>query len=118
MRVVAKHSDWWNLGFLSIERYTQKLAVLKDHCAKVGRDPKTLTLTYYAQLSVVRDASQYKPHERLYQVDGTPEKVAAELQQFIDLGVRHIRVRPSDFPDLDRLALFQDEVIPRLKLES
>jgi alkanesulfonate monooxygenase SsuD/methylene tetrahydromethanopterin reductase-like flavin-dependent oxidoreductase (luciferase family) len=117
LRVVAKHADWWNLSFSPIERYRQKLAVLRDHCARVGWDSSTLTLTYYAQVNVVRDASQYKPQERPYTVGGTPELVAAELQQFIDLGVRHIPIRPSDFPSLKGLTLFQDEVISRLRLE-
>jgi alkanesulfonate monooxygenase SsuD/methylene tetrahydromethanopterin reductase-like flavin-dependent oxidoreductase (luciferase family) len=116
LRVVAKHADWWNLGFSPIERYRQKLAVLRDHCAKVGRDPSTLTLTYYAMLNVVRDASQYQPRDRPYAVGGTPDQVAAELQQFIDLGVRHVLLRLADFPSLEGLTIFQDEVIPRLKL--
>jgi alkanesulfonate monooxygenase SsuD/methylene tetrahydromethanopterin reductase-like flavin-dependent oxidoreductase (luciferase family) len=116
LRVVAKHADWWNLGFSPIERYRQKLAVLQEHCRNVGRDPSTLTLTYYALLKVVRDPSQFTPGGRPYTVGGTPDQVAAELQQFIDLGVRHILLRPADFPSLDSLRLFQDEVIPRLRL--
>jgi alkanesulfonate monooxygenase SsuD/methylene tetrahydromethanopterin reductase-like flavin-dependent oxidoreductase (luciferase family) len=117
MRVVAKRADWWNLGFRRVEEYARKLAVLKEHCAGVGRDPSTLTLTYYAQLSVSKDPSRVKQHDRLYAVVGTPDRVAAELQQCIDLGVRHIMVRPSDFPSLEGIETFQSEVIPRLRID-
>jgi alkanesulfonate monooxygenase SsuD/methylene tetrahydromethanopterin reductase-like flavin-dependent oxidoreductase (luciferase family) len=116
MRVVARHADWWNLGFSPIERYTQKLAVLNEHCATIRRDPTTLKLTYYAQLSISNDPSRVAPSGRLYIVGGNPDQVAAELQQFIDVGVTHILVRPDDFPSTETIDLFQDEVIPRLKL--
>jgi alkanesulfonate monooxygenase SsuD/methylene tetrahydromethanopterin reductase-like flavin-dependent oxidoreductase (luciferase family) len=116
MRVIAKRADWWNLAFRTVEEYARKLAILDEHVARVGRDRNTLTLSYYAQLSVVQDPRKIQRHERLYTVAGTPEQVAAELQQFIDLGVRHIMVRPADFPSTDGIELFQTEVIPRLKL--
>lgn len=118
MRVVAKHADWWNIGFAPIERYTQKLGVLKEHLARIGRDPSTLKLTYYAQLSVSHNPARVAPSGRLYIVGGNPEQVAAELQQFIDVGVTHIMVRPNDFPDTETIDLFQDEVIPRLRFDA
>jgi alkanesulfonate monooxygenase SsuD/methylene tetrahydromethanopterin reductase-like flavin-dependent oxidoreductase (luciferase family) len=116
MRVVARRADWWNVGFRPVAEYARKLGVLKEHFARVGRDISTLKLTYYAQLSVAKDRSKIQRHERLYTVAGTPEEVAAELQQFIDLGVQHIMVRPADFPSTEGIELFQSEVIPRLKL--
>jgi alkanesulfonate monooxygenase SsuD/methylene tetrahydromethanopterin reductase-like flavin-dependent oxidoreductase (luciferase family) len=118
MRVVAKHADWWNIGFRNVEEYARKLAILKEHCAKIGRDPSTIKLSYYAQLQVSRDPARIKKHDRLYQVAGTPDQVAAELQQFIDLGVTHIMFRPSDFPSLESIETLQQDVIPRLRLDG
>jgi alkanesulfonate monooxygenase SsuD/methylene tetrahydromethanopterin reductase-like flavin-dependent oxidoreductase (luciferase family) len=116
MRVVAKRADWWNLGFRPVEEYARKLAVLREHCDKVGRDPRTLTLTYYTHLKVVEAASEFEPPERGYVLGGTPDKVADELQAFLDLGVRHVMLHLQDFPSPRSLDLFQEQVIPRLNL--
>jgi len=118
MRVVARHADWWNVGFRPIEEYRRKVDVLKGHLDKVGRDPSTLTLTAYHIVSVSKDPSQVQRGERNYAVAGSPEEVAAELQQFIDLGVRHIMINFRDFPSTRGLDLFQTEVVPRLNLEG
>ena len=118
MRVVARHADWWNIGFRTSGEYAQKLDVLRGHFDKIGRDFNTLTLTYYARVSVVRDAKDTPPpNQRMHAVAGTPEQVAAELQEFINLGVKHIMVGFNDFPNTTGLELFQNEVVPRLKLD-
>jgi len=116
MRVVAKHADWWNVGFRSLEQYAQKVDVLKRHCDRVGRDFSTLTLTTYENVSVATDPSQVKRGERGHVVAGSPDEVAAEIQGFIDLGVRHILINFADFPSLRGLELFQNTVIPKLDL--
>src|SRR2546426_3311928 len=36
----------------TIEEYTHKLAMLKSHCARVGRDPAEIKLTYLGTASV------------------------------------------------------------------
>ena len=114
MRVVAKRADWWNIGFRPFSEYAQKVDVLKSHCAQIGRDFSTLKLTYYARVSVSNDPNAVQRGERV--IAGTPEEVAQNLQQFIDLGVTHFMVGFNDFPSVAGLELFQSEVIPRLRL--
>lgn len=41
LRVVAQHADIWH-AFGSVETLTRKIAVLEDHCAAVGRDPREI----------------------------------------------------------------------------
>jgi alkanesulfonate monooxygenase SsuD/methylene tetrahydromethanopterin reductase-like flavin-dependent oxidoreductase (luciferase family) len=41
LRVVAEHADVWNVVG-SIEEVVHKSAVLDQHCADIGRDPRTL----------------------------------------------------------------------------
>src|SRR5260221_7716294 len=47
LAVVAPRADWWNFNSFTIEEYTHKLAMLKSHCARVGRDPAEIKLTYF-----------------------------------------------------------------------
>lgn len=116
LRVVARHADWWNIGFRTAEQYQQKVDVLKQHCRDVGRDFNTIKLTYYARVNVVEKAEEFQPNERMHVIGGTAEQVANELQQFVDLGVEHIMVGFNDFPSQRGLELFQNDVVPRLRL--
>ncbi len=52
LRVVAEYADQWN-AWGSPETIAHKSAVLDEHCAAVGRDPKAITRT--AQSLVVAD---------------------------------------------------------------
>src|SRR4029078_12209791 len=51
LRAVAEHADWWNELTKSITVLRHKMAVLRAHCADVGRDfdeiRKTYTFTCY-----------------------------------------------------------------------
>jgi alkanesulfonate monooxygenase SsuD/methylene tetrahydromethanopterin reductase-like flavin-dependent oxidoreductase (luciferase family) len=116
LRVAAKRADWWNIGFRPFQEYSHKVDVLKSHCAHLGRDFNSIKLTYYARVSVSKDPNAVQRGERV--VAGTPDEVAQSLQLFIDLGVSHFMVGFNDFPDLAGLELFQNEVIPRLRLGS
>lgn len=114
LHVVAKYADWWNFNFSTPEQYAHKLNVLKQHCEAVGRDPREITLTYYGAFSIVRDPAEAAKRD-FHVVSGTPEMVADELQQFLDLGVKHVQIRFMDFPNLDGYRMFTEEVLPRLR---
>jgi F420-dependent oxidoreductase-like protein len=42
LRVVARHANIWNFVGGSIDVFQHKNAVLNEHCAAIGRDPKTI----------------------------------------------------------------------------
>ena len=50
LAIVARRADWWNFNSCTVEEYAHKLAVLKSHCARVGRDPAEIKLTYLRAL--------------------------------------------------------------------
>lgn len=56
LRTVARHADMWNL-FGDAGRLADKDAVLRRHCAEVGRDPEDIERTVSAKL-VIRDSSE------------------------------------------------------------
>lgn len=45
LRLTATYADEWNAGNLAAEGYAAKLAVLRQHCETVGRDPADIRLS-------------------------------------------------------------------------
>lgn len=115
LRVVAQHADWWNFNFSTVEEYAHKQKVLHEHCRRIGRDPSEIVQTYYGAFSIVDDPAKAETRD-FHVVAGTPEMVAGELQQFLDLGVKHVQMRFIDFPSTGGLNLFMDQVLPRLRM--
>jgi alkanesulfonate monooxygenase SsuD/methylene tetrahydromethanopterin reductase-like flavin-dependent oxidoreductase (luciferase family) len=122
LRVVAELADWWNGNFCGLDFYRGKVEILRRHCAAIGRDPAEITLSYYGHVALARDPADVertdpvRPH--LYRIAGTPDEVAAELNAFIDFGVRHFMLKFADFPRLDQYELFMEEVAPKLRMTN
>ena len=121
LRVVAKHADWYNLAGGTRERYRHKLEVLREHCAAVGTDYERIVKTWGSDCVAIAptdaEAQHIASQNRFCGPDsmlvGSPDKVAAEIQAWIDLGVSHFQLRFADFPCTDGLRLFATEVLPR-----
>src|SRR3954453_11516271 len=47
LRLVAEHADAWH-SFGDLATFQQKDAILREHCAKAGRDPDTIERTWVA----------------------------------------------------------------------
>ena len=123
LRVVAELADWWNIGFRTLEEYTAKVEILHRHCADVGRDPAEIMLTYYGHVALDRDPDKVERQDpvrpgHINRIAGTPDEVAAQLNAFVDLGVRHIMLKFADFPRLDQYELFMEDVVPKLRATS
>ncbi len=121
LRVVAKHADWCNPGGSTPAAFRHKLDVLREHCAAVGTDYDRIVKTWSCECVAVAptdaearrraEASPfYSPDSALF---GTPDKVASQLQEWVDAGVTHFLLRFADFPRRDSIKLFGEEVIPR-----
>jgi F420-dependent oxidoreductase-like protein len=83
LRVVAKYADIWNYGGGSVEEFTHKVDVLREHCAAVDRDPGAIVLSYQHRI----------------QVDDLASSVG-EIQRFVDAGATHIVLYLSaPYPD-------------------
>jgi alkanesulfonate monooxygenase SsuD/methylene tetrahydromethanopterin reductase-like flavin-dependent oxidoreductase (luciferase family) len=46
---------------------------------------------------------------------GTPERIAEQIQPFLDLGVEYLIARLVDFPNHAGMDLFIQEVLPHLR---
>lgn len=119
LRVVAQHADWWNLVGVSPETYAQKVEVLYQHCAEVGRNPAEIRKTWMGVVSLASTSAQAEAVLRHYPiwpgdvpVVGTPSEVIARLQQYIELGVDLFILGFADEPALNGMELFSRKVLP------
>ncbi len=121
LRVVARYADWWNLPGGTLENYAHKLDVLRQHCQAVGRDIDDIVKTWSPEaiaIAETEEAAQQIAATSPYKKDvivGTPRQVAEQLKPFVDLGVERLIIRIIDFPAMDGLNLFVQEVMPLLR---
>ena len=127
LRIVARYADACNVGG-GVEQVKRKDAILRQHCAEVGRDEAEIERTTGAGVAVIRDdpAEAQRVFARLFernggarpweaQLVGTPEQVADALRPFLGIGFRHFIFgfpAPVDLETLERLA---GEVKPLLE---
>jgi len=124
LRVVAKHADIWNT-FGSADLFRQKIAVLKDHCAAVGRDIDEIEISW-AGLTLVTDSEEEKqtmiargaamfgaPIEAVAPgfLVGPPAEIRDRVQQFIEAGVTHFILIPHTPADQTTIRRFAEEVM-------
>jgi len=101
LRLTARHADAWNTAWhANPADAVARIADVHAACTAEGRDPATLEITVglplvYSDLGTPAFANS---------LEGTPEKIAAALTGFADLGVGHVIVdiAPHTPETLDR----------------
>lgn len=118
--LVAAQADMWNARG-SVESLAATDAILRDHCARVGRDPNAierLTNRWVVVRDDSRDAERamddtnrvhgiFDPDPGII-VTGPPEAAAAAIQPVIKIGFRHLIVSLRAPWDLETIARFPD----------
>jgi len=127
LKLVAKYADACNIGG-GIANVRLKDAVLKQHCADVGRDEREIERTTGIGVTVIRDSRDEA--ERVFrslfqrngqapvwkdQPVGTPEDVAEKLAPYLEVGCRHLVAGfPSPY-DEESMTRLVTEVKPILE---
>ncbi len=118
LRTVARRADAWNTNG-TLEQVAARDAILREHCAAVGRDPASIERTVSFPV-VVRDdpAEAERAFRALCDHNGTPDAgqvptllgppaaVAAAIRPYVDLGFSTIIVRlpaPYDAETIARI---------------
>ena len=57
LRTVARYADRWN-GSGSVAMLSHSVEILRDHCAAVGRDPRTISLTVMNDFHLTSDPAE------------------------------------------------------------
>jgi alkanesulfonate monooxygenase SsuD/methylene tetrahydromethanopterin reductase-like flavin-dependent oxidoreductase (luciferase family) len=133
MRRAARLGDGWMPYLMSPDAYARSVTAIEDEARAAGRDLDGFEWMMYLYCCVRRDGDRArddvaaflggaygdKPRAMLDRIapSGTPEEVAARLQQYVDAGVRHFVISPAAHEDtLDVVTLAAEEVLPRLTL--
>ena len=118
LRTLARYGDQWN-AMGRPEKLAARDAILREHCAAVGRDEREIERTTTVDI-VIRDTREaamaaYRGRlaangeefdETWNHFCGTPAEIAEGLQPIIELGFRHIFVdmpAPYDLETIDRI---------------
>lgn len=133
MRRAARLGDGWMPYLMSPSAYARSVETINAEAAEAGRDLAGFEWMMYVYCSVRRDGDQAradvsdflggaygdKPASMLDRIapSGTPEQVAARLQEYVDVGVRHFIISPAAHENtLEVVQLAAEEVLPRLTL--
>jgi len=133
MRRAARRGDGWMPYLFSPNAYRRSVEAIRDAARAERRDLSGFEWMLYLYCSVRRDGDRArddvasflggaygdKPASMLQRIApaGTPEEVAARLQEYVDAGARHIVVSPAAHDDtLEVVTLAVEEVLPRLSL--
>ncbi len=125
LRIAAKHADVWN-GIGSPDDCAGRIALLREACAEIGRDPSEIELTVHPQMAIARTHAEAEAmataiarghgknleDEREGWLLGTPEEVRAQVRRYADIGVTQWMIAMGAPFDLDALRLFAEEVAP------
>jgi F420-dependent oxidoreductase-like protein len=130
LRIAAEHADAtnWQVG---LDQFVHKSKVLEEHCSRIGRDFGSIVRTHGPDCRLFdteRDLRAWldspgggqlwgrTPHEEYLRDNfvGTPERVAEQVQGYVDAGCREFVLWFRDFPSSESLERFTAEVVPRL----
>ncbi|MEM2905827.1 MAG: LLM class flavin-dependent oxidoreductase [Candidatus Bathyarchaeia archaeon] len=144
LRAVARYADGWNSGG-PVDLFKHKLDVLTQHCRDVGRDPKSVKVSWDGHILVAptgdalrRQIERIKLLSPRYPLEteiaerpmpemqakydflksnlvGTPDHVIKRIQEYADIGVTHFMLWFLDFPSRKGIELFAKEVMPSFK---
>ena len=126
LRVVARLADASNFGGKPHE-FAAKCEVLKGHCKDVGRDYDEIQKTWSPEIFIREDEQEIVAGgSRSFwgegfdswsagNLVGTPEQVAARIQEYVDLGCTGFYPWCSDYPDTETVRLFAERVVPQLR---
>jgi F420-dependent oxidoreductase-like protein len=134
LRMVAELADGWNHN-RGPEEFERKLAILHQHCERIGRDPKSVRVSYNATCAIYDSAAERRAYVQRYwpgtDADkvgawlessgnaGNAEKVANELRFYVDRGAESVILWFQDLADTgsgeSMPERFMREVAPRLR---
>jgi alkanesulfonate monooxygenase SsuD/methylene tetrahydromethanopterin reductase-like flavin-dependent oxidoreductase (luciferase family) len=133
MRRAARLGDGWMPYLMSANAYARSVSVIRQEAEAADRHLTGFEWMMYMYTSVRADGDRArddvaaflgrgygdKPQAMLDRIApaGTPEQVAARLQEYVDAGVRYFIISPAAPENtLEVVKLAAEEVLPRLKL--
>jgi alkanesulfonate monooxygenase SsuD/methylene tetrahydromethanopterin reductase-like flavin-dependent oxidoreductase (luciferase family) len=132
LRLAAELADEWNVTRVDVAGFRAKRQVLAAHCAALGRDAEQIRRSLMVPWAVGRDRAEVArriaaaraifpalPEDEAQWraagfLAGSPEQVAADLDEWAAAGLQRALLQTMDQEDLPGLTLFAREVLLRL----
>lgn len=123
MRHAAQYADMWNLSDAPLERYTQRLNVLKKHLDAIDRDPATMHYSWFGRVAIGETEAEAQAwgnsRTQKWTKDnafvGTPEQIVEQMSAFIALGCDYFMVDVIGLPDEKVARLLTEELLPEVQ---
>jgi alkanesulfonate monooxygenase SsuD/methylene tetrahydromethanopterin reductase-like flavin-dependent oxidoreductase (luciferase family) len=129
LKVIAKHADWWSCMSDALDVYERKIEILTEYCGQVGRKIEDIKLVGNMYVLVANrkqtaaKALNRNPFCSILKKSGgsrgfaygTPDDLIRKFEELVDLGIEYFTIRFIDFPDLEGVRLFCEQVIPSLR---
>ncbi len=119
MRLAAQYADLWNWGMCDVEQYAELVGMLRQHCDDLGRDPTTLRLTWTGTMTIGQTEAEAQRYSEQFSGGGpfvgTPDQIATNMAEFIDIGVDYFILRIAGLPNPDVAGLVAKELMPKIK---
>lgn len=125
MLVAARHADMWNVSDTPYEQYKERVEILHQHCADIGRDPSTLRKSWFGRVALgrteeeaeARGLSRTDKWTRDRAFIGTPESVAEQMLRYVDLGCDYFMIDVIGIPNPDVMRMLLEELLPAVRGE-
>lgn len=130
MRIAAQFADIWNNSARHQSNLAHKIAVLREHCAAVGRDPAEITVSQQCLVLIAETeteaTAQLERADKIFGghlgdlhsplgIAGTPDRVAAAIQRHVDLGCTHFVIEFFGRDTRVPARTFAETVLPRFR---
>jgi len=99
LRLVAKYADASNV-FGGPEMIAHKYAVIREHCADIGRNPDEIERTNLQTIDLGRDS---------------PARIVDRFGELADAGAQHVIVSVADVHDPRQLETIGRDIVPQLR---
>ncbi len=122
MRHAAQYADMWNMPDTPLERYTERLDILKNHLEDIERDPATLRFSWFGRVAIGkteaeaerRGKSRSEHWTRDNAFVGTAQQIAEQMSAFVEHGCDYFMIDVIGLPDEDVIGMVTEELIPSL----
>ncbi|HAP75424.1 MAG TPA: LLM class flavin-dependent oxidoreductase [Acidimicrobiaceae bacterium] len=111
LKIAARYADGWNVPFISPEAFAHKVAVLDEHCATVGRDPKEIRRAVnvglaFTEESLVQQFGNIAPLVKPGVLSGSDDEIIDRIGQYVAAGADQVNIALRAPFDLESLAKF------------
>ena len=121
LRLVAQYGQMCNVSG-EAETVRNRIAILRDHCARLGRPFDDITITNHGWVIIGRDRAEVDAKVgRLKDLipggaglAGTPAELIEHFQAYAAAGSGYCTIQMPDWVDVEPVRLFAETVIPAL----